>query len=103
MPLLVMLLRIDRMTFKPDRVNAFLEQFDESAPKIRAVEGCHQLELWQDPNVYTTFSHWTNEEALDQYRNSSLFRSIWAEVTPLFAARPRDSIDPADPNSPSIN
>lgn len=86
-----MLIRIVRMTFRPDAVAAFLEHFDEAAPRIRRFPGCDHLELWQDarfPNVCTTHSHWADAGALDAYRQSDLFQSTWAEVKPLFAARP---------------
>jgi len=87
-----MLIRIVRMTFAPESVETFLDQFDTSAPKIRSFPGCHHLELWRDqdtPHVCTTHSHWESEAALDQYRNSDLFKSTWATVKPLFDDRPR--------------
>lgn len=86
-----MLVRIVRMTFTPSDVDAFLAQFDESAPQIRAVSGCQHLELWRDvdtPAVCTTYSHWTSKTALNRYRNSDLFQSTWAAVKPLFDAQP---------------
>jgi quinol monooxygenase YgiN len=86
-----MLVRIVRMTFAPDAVGPFLDQFDESAPRIRAFPGCHHLELWRDldaPHVCATHSHWESEEALEQYRHSDLFRTTWAAVKPLFDGRP---------------
>ena len=85
-----MLIRIVRMTFGPEAVDTFLDQFDESAPKIRAFPGCHHLELWRDldaPHVCTTHSHWEDEDALEQYRHSDLFQSTWATVKPLFDDR----------------
>ena len=86
-----MLLRTVRMTFRPDRLDAFLALFAEARPRIRAAPGCRHLELWQDtrfPNVVTTYSEWDDAEALDAYRHSDLFRSTWARTTPLFAAAP---------------
>ncbi|MEO0559201.1 MAG: antibiotic biosynthesis monooxygenase [Bacteroidota bacterium] len=86
-----MLLRTVRMTFAPHQLGAFLELFAEARPKIRAVPGCHDLELWQDarfPNVLTTFSRWTDADALKAYRHSELFSTTWARTTPLFAAAP---------------
>lgn len=79
------------MTFRPDARDEFLDLFDTSAPKIRAFEGCRHLELWEGqrfPNVCTTFSLWTDEEALERYRQSTLFRETWQKVRPLFAAAP---------------
>lgn len=86
-----MLIRIVRMTFRPDAVDAFLRIFEQTAPAIRNFPGCRHLELWQDRdagNVLTSFSHWISEDALERYRNSALFQETWAGVTPLFDARP---------------
>jgi quinol monooxygenase YgiN len=85
------MIRLVRMTFRPDARDEFLEYFDASAPRIRAFEGCEHLQLWQGrrfPNVCTTFSQWTGEEALERYRRSVLFRETWRKVKPLFAAAP---------------
>lgn len=87
-----MLVRIVRMTFRPEAVAPFLDHFDAAAPKIRSFPGCKHLELWRDadaPAVCTTYSHWTSDDALEVYRQSDLFRTTWAEVKPLFADRPR--------------
>ena len=86
-----MLLRTVRMTFHPDQLDTFFELFAEARPKIRMAPGCHHLELWQDarfPNVLTTFSKWTDADALAAYRASELFKATWARTTPLFAAAP---------------
>ena len=86
-----MLIRIVRLSFSPETVAEFLDRFDERAPEIRQSPGCRHLELWRDadtPHVCTTYSHWDDAEALDQYRNSTLFRTTWAAVKPLFADRP---------------
>lgn len=87
-----MLIRIVRMTFRPSKLDTFLHHFDSVSPKIRSFDGCEHLELWQDarfPNVCTTHSHWTGDDALERYRNSDLFRMTWAQVKPWFAAAPR--------------
>ena len=86
-----MLIRIVRLTFAPETVAEFLDQFDRTAPEIRQFPGCRHLELWRDadaPHVCTTYSHWDDAEALDRYRSSSLFKATWAAVTPLFDDRP---------------
>lgn len=89
--LIHVLIRLVRMTFRPEAVDTFLSVFDESSPRIRAYPGCRHLELWQDanyPNIFTTISHWENDAALERYRSSSLFTATWARTKPLFAARP---------------
>lgn len=89
-----MLIRIVRMTFRPNAVDEFLALFDASSPRIRQFDGCRHLELWQDAsqaNVCTTYSLWTGEEALERYRRSDLFRSTWEAAKALFAAPPEAS------------
>ena len=86
-----MLVRIVRMTFRPDRLDDFLALFRASAPRIRAFPGCRHLALLADeryPNILSTYSLWDDAEALDRYRASDLFRATWAETKPLFAAPP---------------
>ena len=79
------------MTFRPDRLDRFHDIFRSTSEHIRAVAGCRHLELWEDarfPNVLTTYSHWVDQDALDAYRESTLFRSTWDKTKPLFAAAP---------------
>lgn len=86
-----MLIRIVRMTFREDAVDAFLENFEANKEKIRNFPGCRHLELWQDENhknIFMTYSHWRNEDALNQYRDSELFKSVWSFTKTLFAEKP---------------
>ena len=86
-----MLKRVVRMTFHEDKVDAFLENFNQNKEKIRNFPGCHHLELWQDENfknIFMTYSFWDNEVALNQYRDSELFKSVWAVTKPLFSEKP---------------
>ena len=86
-----MLIRIVRMTFKPEEIDSFLAVFEASKDKIRNFEGCQYLELMQDANqsnVLITFSKWDNEAHLNSYRFSELFKSTWAKTKPLFEAPP---------------
>ena len=85
-----MLIRIVRMTFQEDKVQTFLDNFEQIKHKIRGFEGCEYLELWRDahdPNVYVTHSHWQSEEHLETYRHSALFKEVWAYTKPLFSAK----------------
>ncbi len=86
-----MLIRIVRMTFRPDGVEAFLNIFHRSKDKIRAFEGCLHLELLRDldnPAIFTTYSHWIGPGALASYRQSDLFGTTWAATKALFAEKP---------------
>ncbi|NNE70116.1 MAG: antibiotic biosynthesis monooxygenase [Rhodothermales bacterium] len=85
------LVRIVRLTLRPDAVDAFREIFEKAAPVIRSSPGCISLELWADarfPNIVTTHSRWENAEALEHYRSSPFFRQTWARTKTLFAAPP---------------
>lgn len=86
------LIRVVRMTFRPEDVSAFLENFEKNKLLIRNYPGCLQLELWEDENqknIYVTYSHWESEEALNQYRDSQLFKSIWSYTKTLFSEKPQ--------------
>ncbi len=85
------LIRVVRMTFLPENTATFLQLFERSKDKIRNFPGCEHLELWQDesnPNVWMTYSYWQDEKALNNYRNSALFASVWKATKALFAAKP---------------
>lgn len=79
------------MTFRPDKVSQFLSIFESSKNKIRSFPGCMDLELHRDhnaKNIFITYSIWENEKALNSYRNSELFRSVWPETKILFLEKP---------------
>jgi quinol monooxygenase YgiN len=85
------LIRIVRMTFLPSQLSDFQAIFDRSKKSIRAFPGCEYLELLHDPNapnVRITLSHWQSADALEAYRQSTLFRTTWAATKLLFAEKP---------------
>ncbi len=78
------------MQFVPENVAAFLQVFEERKSFIRSFEGCHHLELWQDANdasIFFTYSHWVDEQALEHYRKSPLFKETWQLTKALFAEK----------------
>lgn len=86
-----MLVRIVKMSFEPQSIKTFLNIFESSKTKIRGFEGCEFLELYRDktnPNVFFTYSYWNDESDLERYRNSELFKSVWAQTKALFNAKP---------------
>ncbi|GAB2953865.1 putative quinol monooxygenase [Hymenobacter coalescens] len=86
-----MLIRIVRMTFRPEAVTDFLGVFRASEDQIRQQPGCRHMELWQDadqPHVFCTHSHWDSATDLDAYRRSALFGQVWPATKRLFAAPP---------------
>ncbi len=79
------------MTFQPEKVADFLAIFEASKHKIRAMSGCHRLELLRDldqPNVFMTYSYWDDAAALNRYRDSELFNTTWAKTKALFSDKP---------------
>ena len=86
-----MLIRIVRMTFRPEERTAFLQLFDRNKKKIRHFPGCTHLELledFNDKNVLTTYSYWKSEADLNNYRQSELFAGVWQNTKTKFAAKP---------------
>jgi quinol monooxygenase YgiN len=80
------------MTFLPDKRQDFLTMFENVSPKIRAFQGCYGLALWEDvkeSHILTTYSLWEDEEALEQYRKSELFKETWAMTKQWFGAAPQ--------------
>lgn len=86
-----MIIRIVKMTFETNKVADFLTIFEASKKLIRNMEGCSHLELLNDvktPTIFFTYSHWENENDLNTYRNSELFKSVWSKTKILFAEKP---------------
>ncbi len=86
-----MIKRIVKMTFQPEQVAVFLDIFETSKNRIRQFPGCQHVELlrWSDAsNVFFTFSLWDNNAALEEYRQSELFRSTWSKTKVLFSEKP---------------
>lgn len=85
-----MITRIVKLTIRPEAVEEFKKIFYESQKLIRAFDGCLKLDLMRDLNnqsVFFTLSFWQNEDDLEAYRQSYLFRSTWAKVKILFSEK----------------
>jgi quinol monooxygenase YgiN len=85
-----MIIRIVRMHFTDAGVEEFLDIFHKNKIAIRNFPGCTHLQLLkdaEDETIYTTLSHWQDEESLEAYRKSELFGSVWGGVKTLFAER----------------
>ena len=84
-----MIIRIVRMTFRPEAVPDFLTIWRESRTHIRARPGCMEAQLYQDAgdlSVYYTLSRWSSAANLEAYRRSELFGQVWPRTKALFAA-----------------
>jgi hypothetical protein len=80
------------MSFADENVEVFLQNFNEYKRAIRQFEGCQFLELYRDKtesHIFFTYSFWIDESALDAYRQSKLFKSVWSKTKPLFNDKPQ--------------
>lgn len=87
----MMMVRIVKMQFQPDKTEAFLRLFKNTYSRIRNFEGCSFLELYKDqstPYMYYTVSKWEDQNKLEAYRNSPLFNETWAITKTYFAGPP---------------
>ncbi len=85
-----MIVRLVKMTFRPEEAGHFQALFDGWRHKIIAFPGCHKLELLHDvasPGIFFTRSEWRSPEDLENYRNSAVFTDVWPVVKTLFAQR----------------
>lgn len=85
-----MIVRVVKMTFRPEEVMTFQELFDGWRHRIIAFPGCRHLELLHDvddPRVFFTYSVWNGPIDLEAYRTSAVFADVWPVVKKLFAAR----------------
>lgn len=85
-----MITRIVKLTFKPEETDRFLALFEDSKVAIGNFPGQLDLALLRDrsqDHVFFTISVWEDESALEAYRNSSLFATVWAQTKVLFAEK----------------
>jgi quinol monooxygenase YgiN len=82
-----MIIRLVKMEFEEDKVELFRSIFEEVKPMISKMNGCVEVNFYQDiknPNIFFTISHWENETSLNAYRDSELFIKTWKKVKLLF-------------------
>ena len=86
-----MFVRIVKMSFQPEKIEEFLANFNTKKEFIRNSPGCQLLELYRDKNnsdIFFTYSYWDTEQDLENYRNSDLFKGVWAQTKILFNDKP---------------
>ena len=86
-----MFVRIVKMSFHASKIETFLNNFNNNKTNIRNFDGCRLLELYQDkndPSLFFTYSYWESEKHLEHYRNSDLFKNVWAKTKVLFNKKP---------------
>lgn len=78
------------MEFHKENAASFLTNFEEVKEKIRDFPGCSFLELYRDKNndsIFFTYSRWNDEQDLENYRGSELFKEVWSVTKPMFSSR----------------
>lgn len=85
-----MFTRIVKMEFELQNIEPFLANFEMVKSKIRNFPGCLFLELYKDRDndaIYFTYSRWNHISDLENYRNSELFKDVWATTKPMFRSK----------------
>ncbi len=85
-----MFTRIVKMEFETQNIEEFLQNFEMVKENIRNFPGCLHLKLLRDKdntNVFFTYSKWNKESDLENYRNSALFKKVWATTKPFFRSK----------------
>ncbi len=79
------------MSFELEEVEKFKSIYELNLHKIKGFEGCLHVELLQDrssPSIFFTYSNWESENHLNNYRDSILFKTVWASTKVLFNQKP---------------
>jgi heme-degrading monooxygenase HmoA len=95
-----MFVRIVKLSFHPENIPVFLENFELVKNQIRNFPGNRLLELYQDKtnsSIFFTYSYWESEEDLENYRKSKLFNEVCDFTKKLFNDKPEAwSVDKLD-------
>lgn len=86
-----MITRIVKLEFQENHLQGFLNHFEQVKWSVASFPGCQGMKLIQDkknPCLIMTYSIWEDEEALEKYRLSPLFETIWPTIKPWFSAKP---------------
>ena len=86
-----MIVRLVKLSISPEHIDAFINAFNKHKVSIRSFEGCNHLELLVEEletGVVFTYSKWSDLNAIENYRNSDLFKGIWSKVKPMFNGKP---------------
>ena len=86
-----MIKRIVKMSFELEEVEKFKAIYELNWHKIKGFEGCLHVELLQDrssPSIFFTYSNWESENHLNIYRDSIVFKTVWASTKVLFNQKP---------------
>lgn len=82
-----MITRIVKLHFKEDKIEDFLRFFESIKWQVARQPDCLGMKLLQDknhPEIVFTYSKWKDEKALNTYRDSELFGTVWPTIKPWF-------------------
>ncbi len=86
-----MIVRIVKLSINENHRNDFINLFNNNKSLILSFDGCEKVQLLKDDDnkeIFFTYSHWKNRESLENYRNSSTFKSIWEKTKTYFCNKP---------------
>lgn len=86
-----MITRLVKLTIANDKITEFERIFVSNQHKIASFPGCVSVKVLRDvnqTNVFFTYSIWKSEEAIEDYRKSELFGSIWPNAKKTFIEKP---------------
>lgn len=86
-----MITRLVKLTIDKNKIADFEKIFVSNRDKIAGFPGCKSVKVMKDvnaPNIYFTYSIWESEEAINNYRSSELFGSIWPNAKKTFIDKP---------------
>jgi quinol monooxygenase YgiN len=82
-----MITRIVKLELDETKLSEFLEHFEKVKWEVANFPGCFGMKLLRDKNddcVIFTYSQWKNNESLNNYRESELFKTLWPTIKPWF-------------------
>ena len=86
-----MIVRLVKMIFIPEKVDSFIQLFNDRKKAITAFPGCLELKLLihiKNDGIIFTYSEWDSDAALEEYRKSDLFIKTWKEAKVYFREKP---------------
>lgn len=75
------------MRFRKTEILPFKKLFKEVQIPIQSCNGCISVKLLQskdDPQLMFTLSKWDDDQDLENYRQSELFKSTWKKTKQMF-------------------
>jgi hypothetical protein len=82
--------RIVKMTFKLEYSDEFEAYFLTIKDRVAGQPGCNGVKLLKErgeTGVFFTYSHWSSENDLNNYRQTAIFGQIWPTVKNWFAEK----------------